>query len=418
VARGATLEGSFVARVVDVRHVAGTVAISSTPRCGDATPDAEEECDDGNNVDGDGCESDCTLPACGDGVLEDDEECDDGNDQDGDGCESDCTLPFCGNGVVDPGEACDDGNDDGDDDCEPDCTPTPAPPVCGDGQVDPDERCDDGNDEDGDGCESDCTPTPGPPACGNGVVEGDEECDDGNDVAGDGCERDCTATPPPAFVRDLGGSQTKALASHVAVAIPDEPVPVGHTVVAMVAMPNVAGRVACGDTAGNRYAIDAEATNPDAAGGGLRTVICSAYVTRELRPSAAPMGAPGDEVFFDYPTAKATVLAVYEFEHLSPHPVHESLAAHDAGAGPEPPLFFTTTTSDALVLASIATATNLLRTVTPGDGWTALTPFATSGSGRNSALFPECLVTPGGDVPIGWRFGGGHQWALAAVALR
>src|SRR5581483_9725344 len=138
VARGATLEGSFVARVVDVRHVAGTVAISSTPRCGDATPDAEEECDDGNNVDGDGCESDCTLPACGDGVLEDDEECDDGNDQDGDGCESDCTLPFCGNGVVDPGEACDDGNDDGDDDCEPDCTPTPAPPVCGDGQADPD----------------------------------------------------------------------------------------------------------------------------------------------------------------------------------------------------------------------------------------------------------------------------------------
>lgn len=34
----------------------------SPPFCGDDNLDRDEECDDGNNVDGDGCESDCTLP--------------------------------------------------------------------------------------------------------------------------------------------------------------------------------------------------------------------------------------------------------------------------------------------------------------------------------------------------------------------
>lgn len=45
---------------------------------------------------------------CGDGILDLDqeEECDDGNNIDADGCEADCTLPACGNGIYDPGEFC------------------------------------------------------------------------------------------------------------------------------------------------------------------------------------------------------------------------------------------------------------------------------------------------------------------------
>jgi cysteine-rich repeat protein len=40
-------------------------------RCGDTVVDADhgETCDDGNVVDGDGCDSNCTLTACGNGVL-------------------------------------------------------------------------------------------------------------------------------------------------------------------------------------------------------------------------------------------------------------------------------------------------------------------------------------------------------------
>jgi len=54
--------------------------------------DPGEECDDGNNINGDGCQADCTLPICGDGILDPGEQCDDGNNIDGDGCEADCSL--------------------------------------------------------------------------------------------------------------------------------------------------------------------------------------------------------------------------------------------------------------------------------------------------------------------------------------
>jgi cysteine-rich repeat protein len=78
-----------------------------------------EECDDGNNVSGDGCSSTCDdEPICGDGVKEGNEQCDDGcggdacTDADnGDGCSKSCKIEHrCGDGVKDAGEECDDGD--------------------------------------------------------------------------------------------------------------------------------------------------------------------------------------------------------------------------------------------------------------------------------------------------------------------
>ena len=60
--------------------------------CGDGVRDPNEECDDGNLVNGDGCDANCTLPACGNGIVDDGEGCDDGNLIDGDGCQADCTA--------------------------------------------------------------------------------------------------------------------------------------------------------------------------------------------------------------------------------------------------------------------------------------------------------------------------------------
>ena len=71
-----------------------------------------ESCDDGNNLDGDGCDADCKVrAACGNGVLEPGEECDDGNRIDGDGCSAACRRERCGDGIVQAGlgEECDDG---------------------------------------------------------------------------------------------------------------------------------------------------------------------------------------------------------------------------------------------------------------------------------------------------------------------
>jgi cysteine-rich repeat protein len=69
---------------------------------------------------------------CGNGVLEAGEQCDDGNLVDGDGCDSNCTLPACGNGIVDAGEGCDDGNLSDGDCCSSSCTPGPDGIACDD----------------------------------------------------------------------------------------------------------------------------------------------------------------------------------------------------------------------------------------------------------------------------------------------
>lgn len=119
-----------------------------TSECGNLILTLDEECDDGNLVDGDGCDSNCTLTACGNGIGTAGEECDDGNAVEGDGCDSNCTLTACGNAITSPGE-----------------------------------DCDDGNFIDGDGCDSNCTFT----GCGNGIVTAGEPCDEGAENGVGGC---------------------------------------------------------------------------------------------------------------------------------------------------------------------------------------------------------------------------------------
>jgi len=100
-------------------------------------------------------------PICGNGVVEGDEECDDGNAIDGDGCSAACVdegTVNCGNGVLDPGEECDDGNTVSGDGCSATCV-SEVDPECGNDILEVGEECDDGNTVDGDGCESDCTLT-------------------------------------------------------------------------------------------------------------------------------------------------------------------------------------------------------------------------------------------------------------------
>lgn len=121
------------------------------------------------------------------------EECDDGNELEGDGCEPSCVVSAeCGNKVVESGELCDDGNTLDDDECSSDCTKVTTQQICGNGSTEDPEICDDDNNIDGDGCEADCTLTPA--VCGNGKVEGGEDCDDGNNINGglsDFCLNDC-----------------------------------------------------------------------------------------------------------------------------------------------------------------------------------------------------------------------------------
>lgn len=191
--------------------------------CGDLKKDDGEACDDGNNLDGDGCSADCKSDeSCGNekvdkpipGNLKDprNEDCEPPNKVDttsGFFCKANCKFAFCGNGATDPeiGEICDDGNTKGGDGCAANCKSTE---LCGNGIKDqpfkdangvPDlndprnEVCDDGNTKDGDGCSSDCRSQED---CGNGKIDPGEECDDGkqpdgtpNNADDKDCRSDC-----------------------------------------------------------------------------------------------------------------------------------------------------------------------------------------------------------------------------------
>jgi cysteine-rich repeat protein len=60
--------------------------------CGNGTTEPPELCDDGDLVDGDGCDSNCTPTGCGNGITTAGEQCDDGNVSPGDCCDATCQL--------------------------------------------------------------------------------------------------------------------------------------------------------------------------------------------------------------------------------------------------------------------------------------------------------------------------------------
>ena len=197
----------------------------------DGTLGPLEECDDGNAVDGDGCDNDCSF-SCVKGTVNGDAKCDDQDpcngaetctDQhtcdagtpaadgtacgQGKSCKSGvCSDDTCGDGFVSAGEDCDDGNlvdGDGCDACTFSCVSsdpaacTPADECSGQGTCDDaTHTCAPGNPlADGTPCAGGgfcsagvCTLA----TCGNAVTEPGEACDDGNALDGDGCDVDCT----------------------------------------------------------------------------------------------------------------------------------------------------------------------------------------------------------------------------------
>jgi cysteine-rich repeat protein len=182
------------------------------PNCGNGVVEAGEDCDDSNDDDTDSCVA-CQWNECGDGApylaatdpgnTNPVEECDDGDEVDGNTCTNACTDAVCGDMIVGPGEACDDGNATNGDGCN-----SCAGADCGNGVVDPGEDCDDGNPSDTDGCLQTCVWN----SCGDGFtyLTADaanpnpvEECDDANGVFEDDCLPTCVDNVCGDGYRDL-----------------------------------------------------------------------------------------------------------------------------------------------------------------------------------------------------------------------
>ncbi|MBI4135324.1 DUF4215 domain-containing protein [Candidatus Uhrbacteria bacterium] len=182
-----------------------------------------EECDDGNNRDGDGCSARCLregtrsdLAVCGNGRLERGEECEANfGGSFADWCDEDTCLRqgpvqalSCGNGRIDDGEECDPNSPllntaEKRALCTGSCLWTGTLPPqrvggqgCGNSRIEIGEDCDDGNRRPGDGCSEICLnegsiPLGTIPICGDGIRQDGEDCDDGNLIDGDGCSSQC-----------------------------------------------------------------------------------------------------------------------------------------------------------------------------------------------------------------------------------
>ncbi len=161
-------------------------------------PELGEQCEDGNNTNGDGCDEDCQLE------CESDAECNDGNPCTDDVCSQEtfkCTNEpnenACSDGdMCTGGDTCSegeclgtpiDGDEDGTPDCEDLCPKDPnktEPGVCGCGVAD--------TDADGDGtpdCNDNCVDDPNktePGVCGCGVADTDAD-GDGTPDCNDNC---------------------------------------------------------------------------------------------------------------------------------------------------------------------------------------------------------------------------------------
>jgi cysteine-rich repeat protein len=154
----------------------------------------QEQCDDGNLVDGDGCDSNCTPTGCGNGIVTAGEQCDDGNTVDGDCCSATCQLEA-------DGSRCDDKNA---------CTQTDtcAAGVCT--GSDPVICLDDGNicngPESCDRTTGSCVSGPPlPDSDADGLCDARDNCpfisnpnqaDSDGDGVGDACDN-CPTTPNP-----------------------------------------------------------------------------------------------------------------------------------------------------------------------------------------------------------------------------
>jgi cysteine-rich repeat protein len=193
-----------------------------------------EECDDGNDVIGDGCENDCSF-TCTQGTVNGDAKCDDSDPCNGvETCAADhtctssepaadgtscgegkvcksgvCGDVTCGDLFVSAPEECEDGNldpTDGCDDCRFTCLTGDPARDCSDGDpCNGTNVCDDSAHicQGGESLPEDAPcgdnaycwgGTCKPAVCGNDHVEPNEECDDGGPIDGDGCDTDCTFT--------------------------------------------------------------------------------------------------------------------------------------------------------------------------------------------------------------------------------
>ena len=141
---GALDEFTIYNRALSASEIAGIYAAGPTGKCnvcGNGIVQLGEQCDDGNMINGDGCDNNCTFTGCGNMIVTAGEECDDGNLVSGDCCSSTCQAEPSGQTCFDDGNSCTIDQCDGAGTCQHSLSPVNTP-CDSDGNVCTDDICD------------------------------------------------------------------------------------------------------------------------------------------------------------------------------------------------------------------------------------------------------------------------------------
>jgi hypothetical protein len=190
-------------------------------RCGDGILDAGEQCDLGagnSNAPDAACRTNCHTPRCGDGITDPlrNEQCDDGNQSNGDPCRNGCVRATCGDGFVCSNLSCTTGPNGGPEQCDAVavCCVSCGRRICPDGILcsltdtngccHPNTTCNDGDPCTTDSCNltTGCAHAPVPNCC---TMLGDSRCNDNNPCTNDQCNvgaRRCEHVPNTATCND------------------------------------------------------------------------------------------------------------------------------------------------------------------------------------------------------------------------
>lgn len=200
---------------------------------------------------------------------------------------------------------------------------------------------------------------------------------DGSDLGSD------PLAPSISYVKSVGTNFSKTANTSIAVTVPGGGVAKGHLVVVSFAIDGVSGTISASDSAGNTYAVAANAQYGSPGTGNIRTTLLYSQLQTAL--------APGDTITVSYPSRTAKAVSVDEYSGAN---TLDAISVATGSTASPSTGNAVTTQGDELLVAAFGVEGPHTDTFTPAGGFNATAEAGTSGgtTTTNATINPVYAV--------------------------